>query len=292
MGRDFWENGPRARARFETANRLLGFDLAETCFSGPQEKLDTTYVSQPAILVTSIAALDAAEEHKKARPECRAAAGLSLGEYTAYVHAGALKFEDAVVLVHKRGKFMQEAAEKRPSGMLSLIGIKPAQAEEICRSVRSRGYAAVANLNSPLQTVVSAEESVLDSIGQLAEKAGARKVVRLKVSGGFHCQLMSPAREKLEAELRGVPISPGRFPVVANVSAKSVRQPEEIRDALVRQVDSPVRWEASMRLLGAEGFDTFCEVGPGKVLCGLLKGILKGVRCEPVAAQTAGGAAP
>ena len=274
MGRDFHDRSPEARETFKRANEVLGLDLAGICFEGPKEELDRTSVSQPAILTTSVAMLRAlaAGNHEMIR-SCEAAAGLSLGEYTAHVMAESIDFEAAVALVRKRGEFMEEACDANPGGMVSILGLSAEDVEAICREAQSAGIVIPANYNSPGQVVISGEQQALDRAAELATARGAKRVVPLAVSGAFHSPLMAPAAEKLKPELEAAEIRPPRFPVVANVTARAVREPEAVRTTLADQVSSPVRWQMGMEALIADGFDAFYEVGPGKVLTGLMKRI-------------------
>ncbi len=276
MGRDFYDTSPAAKETFDQADAALGFRLSDICFSGDAEKLNDTSMCQPAILTVSMAVLRAVREKMGASAlRADAAAGLSLGEYTALVAAGALDFAEAVRLVHKRGSFMQAAAVERPGAMASIIGLADEEVEAVCAEARGKGVVVAANLNCPGQVVVSGEKAAVEAACALATGKGARMAVPLKVSGAFHSPLMQPAQEKLAAELRAAKLSTPSLPVVSNVTADYVKSPEQIRDVLERQVTAPVRWGRSMEKLIADGFDTFYEVGPGKVLSGLMKRIDK-----------------
>ncbi|MBM4047842.1 MAG: ACP S-malonyltransferase [Planctomycetes bacterium] len=283
MGRDLFDNCPDARRTFETANQVLGFDIAQMCFAGDEAKLADTAISQPAILVASVAALRALEAQKPGvLANGVAAAGLSLGEYTALVAAGALAFEDAVRLVRNRGLFMQEAGEQNPGGMVSIIGLSDADVEAVCAQARHCGEVVAANLNCPGQVAISGAPQALEEASKLAKEKGAKMVVPLKVSGAFHSKLMAPAAERLAAEVQAVRINRPRWPIVANVTAAYVREPEDIRDALIKQLCSPVLWSRSMQFLIAEGVEEFCEIGPGKVLAGLMRRIDKTKRVASI----------
>lgn len=275
MGRQLVETLPAARQLFEQARGILGYDLAELCASGPVEKLDTTVYSQPALFVCSLAALEWLKANK---PEvvagCEAAAGLSLGEYTALVFAGVMSFEDGLRVVQLRGQAMQDAADAVPSGMVSLLGLPLDQIEKLCADARAEGEVLqVANLLCPGNIVVSGHKDACSRVAPLATTAGAMKTIPLAVAGAFHTPIMQPAVERLSAALQGVTLHPPRIPVVSNVDAAVHSDPEEIRQLLVRQLVSPVRWEDSIRYLLAEGYGPFWEVGPGRVLRGLLKRI-------------------
>ncbi|MCZ7624316.1 MAG: ACP S-malonyltransferase [Candidatus Kuenenia sp.] len=274
MGKDFYKEYKEAREIFNQANDALGFDLASLCFEGNQEELNKTSLSQPAILVTSIAILEVLKEisfFKKTT--CDAVAGLSLGEYTAHVSAGSVAFADAVKLVYKRGIYMQEACEKSSGGMASVIGLEDKKIEHICRELNPLGVICAANYNSPGQVVISGESNVLERAVLLAKERGARMVIPLKVQGAFHSGLMTPASDKLYSELESTVISKPGVPVVANINAEYVSNPEEIRTALIKQLNSPVKWYQSMQKLIQDGFSQFYEIGPGKTLSGLMKKI-------------------
>ena len=276
MGRDFYEASPAARETFEQANAALGFRLSDICFNGDAERLNDTSICQPAILAMSVAVLRAVREKMgDGALQGEATAGLSLGEYTALVAAGALEFLDAVRLVHKRGSLMQAAAVERPGSMASVIGLSDEVVEGICAEVRAQGVVVTANLNCPGQVVISGEKAAVEAACARAQEKGARMAAPLKVSGAFHSPLMQPAQEKLAAELDATRLTTARIPVVSNVSGEYMREPQEVRSALKRQVISPVLWHRSMQRLIADGFDTFYEVGPGKVLTGLMKRIDK-----------------
>jgi len=274
MGKDLAEAYPEARALYDQADAILGFALSEICFEGPEERLTATDISQPAILVTSLAALAAMRTTDAGRAlEPEAAAGLSLGEYTALVAAGAIEFEDAVRLTHLRGRFMQEACDAQVSGMVSLLGVDPEGAEKICEAARTAGIIWPANYNCPGQVVVSGVEAACARVVEVAESYGAQRAVPLQVAGGFHSPLMAPAREKLVPHLLALRVGELRFPVVANVTGDYYSDSAWVADLLARQVDGPVLWQQGIERLLADGFDRFVEIGPGRVLTGLLKRI-------------------
>jgi [acyl-carrier-protein] S-malonyltransferase len=282
MGRALAEELPAARALFDRANELLGYDLAELCFAGPQASLDSTVHSQPALFVCSLAAL---EKLRRDAPqvvaECQATAGLSLGEYTALVFAGVMTFDDGLRLVAERGAAMQAAADQQPSGMISVLGVEPQPLEEMCAAARGEGVLRIANLLCPGNIAISGDAAALDRFAAQADQAGVR-YVRLAVAGAFHTPIMRPAVDRLAKALPDVPMSRPRIPVVSNVDAAPHDDPEEIRELLTRQVVSPVRWEDSMRWLIGQGHDMFHEVGPGRVLRGLMKRIDRKLACEGV----------
>jgi len=285
MGRQSAEQCPAAQSLFEQAGRILGYDLAKLCREGPKETLDSTAISQPAIFVASLAAL----EHLKAQqPELAASAeftaGLSLGEYTALVFAGALSFEDALRVVQKRGEAMQAAADATPSGMVSILMLERAQVEAICEAARSAGPLWVANYLCPGNIVLSGSKSGCAKALELAEAAGGKTAV-LAVAGAFHTEIMRPADQRLAEALAGVKLTPPRIPVYSNVDARAHEDPAEIRGVLVRQVLSPVLWEECVRGLLAQGVDRFYEIGPGKVLKGLMKRIDRKVDCQSVGGE-------
>lgn len=271
-----------AQQLFDRAAEVLGYDLAAVCQNGPAQRLDATDVAQPAIFVASLAALASLQERAPERvAECSAAAGLSLGEYTALVFAGAITFEDGLRLVQERGAAMQAAAEQADSGMVSVIGLERPAVEELCQQSRGTDILQVANLLCPGNIVVSGHKSACARLMQQAEAAGTRTVA-LSVAGAFHTPLMQPASERLAAALSQTPVSKPRIPVVSNVDAQPHEDPAEIRQLLVRQLVQPVLWEASMRYLLNGGWADFSEIGPGRVLKGLLRRIDRSAACENV----------
>jgi [acyl-carrier-protein] S-malonyltransferase len=284
MGRQLAETLPASRRLYDEADDVLGYDLAAVCWNGPPERLNSTAVSQPALFVTSLAALESLRAADPAAADaCAAAAGLSLGEYTALTFAGALSFRDGLRVVQRRGEAMQAAADAAPGGMLSVLGLERPQIEELCQRARGDGTLEVANLLCPGNIAVSGSRAACDALEQLAAGAGAR-TVRLAVAGAFHTALMRPADEQLAAALAGVEMRPPRVPVWSNVDAQPHTDPEEIRSLLVRQVLQPVLWEQTLRNLLAAGFDRFYEIGPGRVLAGLLKRVQRKVDCQNVSA--------
>ncbi|MGD9855027.1 MAG: ACP S-malonyltransferase [Planctomycetaceae bacterium] len=282
MGKTIAARYPAAARLYEQANDILGYDLAKLCFEGPAAELDSTVISQPAIFTTSLAAL---EKLRADTPDvvlaCEMAAGLSLGEYTALVFSGAMTFEDGLRVVQQRGQAMQDAADATPSGMVSLLLLEIPQVEEICRQAQSGGTLQIANYLCPGNTVVSGDNAACELAAELADAAGGR-AVPLAVAGAFHTSLMEPADQRLADALAGVEIQPPEIPVYSNVDALTHSDPAELKDILVRQVVSPVRWEDSIRAMLAAGIDEFYEIGPGKVLTGLLKRIARKVPCTVV----------
>lgn len=288
MGQQLIEAHPAARSLFDQAAAILGYDLAALCREGPAERLNATNISQPAIFVASLAALESLRQSDpNAKAGCTAAAGLSLGEYTALVFAGAMTFADGLRVVKRRGEAMQAAAEATPSGMVSILGMEPVKVEELCASARGDGLGdrliEIANRLCPSNVVVSGVKAACDAIERLAEAQGAR-TVRLAVAGAFHTALMKPADEALAAALQTVEIMSPRIPVWSNVDAQPHTNPDEIRELLIRQVLQPVLWEQTMRNLLAAGYDKFFEIGPGRVLAGLLKRVQRKVDCQNVPA--------
>ncbi len=275
MGVPWTSRSARARDIFARASGVLGFDLLRICAEGPPEKLTRTDVCQPAILVTSAACLAALEEERRLDPaQIHVALGLSLGEYTALYAANVLSLEDAVRLVRLRGVAMQEASERTASGMTSVIGITPAEAREVCEAAtRGGGVCVVANLNSPGQVVLSGDKEALARAEAITAERGFRRSVRLDVAGAFHSPLMEPARARLEAAIAAAEFRKPRFPVIGNVDGNPASDPSVLRKNLVRQLTSPVLFEASLRRAIADGAAKFVELSPGRVLCGLVKKI-------------------
>ena len=287
MGRTLYESVPASRKLYDRARVVLGYDLAQLCFSGPSEKLDSTIVSQPALFVTSLASLEMLRDRS---PEvvlaCEATAGLSLGEYTALVFSGAMDFEDGLEVVQRRGQAMQDASDATPSGMISVLGLDRDQVESLCKQAGRQGVLQVANLLCPGNIVVSGANAACEKAAELAEGMGAMKTVPLPVAGAFHTELMRPADEALAEVLAGIELRSPEIPVVSNVDARPHSDPEEIRELLVRQVVSPVYWEDSIRYLVGKGFDQFYEVGPGRILRGLLRRIDRKLSCQSVLAES------
>jgi len=282
MCRSIVEKFGSARKLFDSASEILGYDLSKLCFEGPKEQLDSTVYSQPALYVSSLAAL---QMLKETRPElvanCAMTAGLSLGEYTALVFAEAMSFEDGLRVVQRRGQAMQESADRQPSGMASLLMLDREKVQEICNEASTLGQISIANFLCPGNLVVSGDKAACDKVVELAETGGG-KAVPLSVAGAFHTTIMQPADQKLAEALASVELKSPRIPVVSNVDAATHSDPEEIRQLLIRQVINPVRWEDSIRWMLENGITEFTEIGPGKVLSGLLKRIDRKVKCESV----------
>ena len=284
MGHELVEHVPQAKQLYQQASEILGYDLAELCFSGPSEKLDATNHSQPALFVTSLAAL---ESLKREAPDVVAAAdataGLSLGEYTALVFAGVFEFGDALRVVQQRGQAMQAAAERVESGMVSVLGLELAVVEQLCDSCREAGeILETANFLCPGNIVVSGHLTACQRIVEAAPEAGAIKAIPLAVAGAFHTPLMESAATELASALASIPMQQPRIPVISNVDAHAHDDPEEIRDLLLQQLARPVRWEESMRQLIADGIEQFYEIGPGRVLRGLLRRTDRSISCKSV----------
>lgn len=292
MGKGNAERFASAREVFERADAALGFSLSRLCWEGPQAELDRTDVSQPAIYTASAAAMAAWRELagsdgaadtstiQKAGdpPDAVVAAGLSLGEYSALHYAGALTFEDGLKLVRARGEAMQAACDAEPSGMTSVIGLERAQLEEIVQQAAGEGVICLANINSPQQIALSGALPALEKAGELARAAGAKRVVPLTVAGAFHSPLMAPARDQLAAAVEAVAMSAPMMPVLANATAEESIDPAVIKARLLDQLTGSVEWVGCVQRMVALGAERFCEVGPGKVLTGLLRRIDRGVK--------------
>lgn len=268
MAQDFYRESAQAKEVFEEANSVLNFDLAGLIFKGPLEELTKTANCQTAIFTASVAILRALEVQNPA-VNVKYTAGLSLGEYTAIVAAEALSFAEALKLVSMRAKYMDEAAKQNPGGMVSLIGLSLDAVAEIC----ARTKVEIANLNCPGQTVISGSPLALEKAKELAEAQGAKRTISLNVAGAFHSNLMFQAGQKLNRTLEEVQIRPAKIPIISNVSAAEENSPEEIKENLARQVTSRVLWEDSIRFIAAQGINHFFEIGPGRVLKGLLRKI-------------------
>jgi [acyl-carrier-protein] S-malonyltransferase len=286
MGAELYASFPAAAQLFDRASEQLGYDLHELCKNGPAEELDSTIYSQPALYVSSLAALERlrSDSHETI-DACIATAGLSLGEYTALTFADAMSFDDGLRVVAERGRAMQDAADRVSSGMVSVLGLELVQIERLCEEARNGEVLNVANHLCPGNIVVSGSNSACERIVELASKAGAMRVIPLAVAGAFHTSLMEPAVERLRTVLAAVQLRSPRIPVVSNVDARPHSDPAEIRALLVKQVVRPVRWEESIRWLISDlGIEQFYEVGPGRVLRGLLKRIDRLIPCESVPA--------
>jgi [acyl-carrier-protein] S-malonyltransferase len=274
MGKELAENYPSARAVFDEADKALGFSISKMCFEGTEEELKLTANTQPAILTVSVAVHRVLAE-RGLTPDF--VAGHSLGEYSALVAAGSLKFADAVKLVRKRGTYMQDAVPAGVGAMAAIMGLSHAVVADACKRAEEGEICTAANSNSPEQTVISGHAGAVKRAVELASQLGAKRAVILAVSAPFHSALMMPAQEKLEKDLKHIEFSALHVPLVTNVDADTIESGDEARDALIRQVSMPVRWEESIRMLIDEGVNTFVEVGPGRVLTGLLRQIERSV---------------
>ena len=275
MGKDLAEKFTVARQVFEEADDALGFAISRLCFEGPAEDLQLTENTQPAILTASVAAFRAMQEAGIGAPAF--VAGHSLGEYSALVAAGALSLSDAVRTVRARGRYMQEAVPVGTGAMAAVLGAELGEVERVCVEARGGQVCSIANLNSPNQAVIAGNTEAVDRAVELLSGV-AKRVIKLKVSAPFHCALMKPAQDRLAPDLEALNFSEPAIPVVTNVDARATSAPDELRDALVRQVSSPVRWVESMQLLIEQGIGTFVEAGPGKVLSGLMRQISRDVK--------------
>ncbi|HYM06950.1 MAG TPA: ACP S-malonyltransferase [Terriglobales bacterium] len=280
MGKELAEKYSVARQTFAEADEALGYKLSQLCFEGPEEKLRLTEITQPAILTASVAAWRVLRE-KGVTPSF--VAGHSLGEYSAHVAAGTLNFPDAVRTVRNRGKYMQEAVPVGVGAMAAILGMDLEKVTAICADAAQGEVCEPANINSAEQIVISGHASAVERATRLAGERGAKRAVMLQVSAPFHCSLMKPAQDRLAADLRSLGFQKPAIPVVCNVDAASIADADAARDALVRQVTGAVKWEPSMRLLIAKGVEVFVEVGPGKVLCGLMRQIDRSKTCLNIA---------
>ena len=270
MGKDLAEKYPLARQTFEEADDALGYKLSTLCFEGPEDQLRLTEITQPAILTASIAALRVLETRI---PKPCYVAGHSLGEYSAHVAAGTFSFSDAVRTVRNRGKYMQEAVPVGVGTMAAILGMDTAKVAAVCHDAAQGEVCEPANINSPQQVVISGNTAAVERAAKLADERGAKRAKLLPVSAPFHCSLMKPAQDRLQADLDALQLQKPVYPVACNVDAELVTDDLRARDTLVRQVTGSVKWEQCIRLLIAQGVQTFIEVGPGKVLCGLMRQI-------------------
>jgi len=275
MGRDLAEKFAEARAVFDEADAALGTSISKICFEGSEDDLKLTENTQPAILTVSVAAYRVLEA-KGIFPDC--VAGHSLGEYSALVAAGGIEFADAVKLVRKRGRYMQEAVPAGEGAMAAILGMAPLEVAEITKKAAQGDVVSAANMNSPEQTVISGSAAAVRRAVEIASQEGAKRAVILPVSAPFHCALMAPAQQRLEADLRATKFHALRFPLYTNVDADATTDGDEAREALIRQVCLPVRWLDSVHEMIDSGVHMFVEVGPGKVLGGLMRQIDRAVR--------------
>ena len=279
MGKDLYDKYPVARQTFDQADAALGYKLSQLCFEGPEEQLRLTEITQPAILTVSIAAFRVLAEKGI---QLNFAAGHSLGEYSANVAAGTLSFEDAVRTVRNRGRYMQEAVPVGVGAMAAILGMTPGQVAALCRDAAQGEVCEAANINSGEQIVISGNTAAVERATKLADERGAKRAKMLPVSAPFHCSLMKPAQDRLAVDLKALAFHDPAVPIACNVDAAIVRDANACRDALIRQVTGAVKWEQSMQLLAGQGVQTFIEVGPGKVLLGLLRQIDRSKTCLSV----------
>lgn len=282
MGADIFEKSPTAQSLFKKADNILGYSLSQICFEGPEDRLTDTVNQQPALFTTSLAYWTALKKEEDISPNFLA--GHSLGEFSALVAAESLSFEDGLILVQKRGELMKKAGELAPGGMAAILAIDVSTGKEICKNAsKETGFSVqLANDNCPGQIVISGHEEGLTRAMSLAEAAGARKIVRLPISIAAHSKLMESIADEFSIALDSTTIHPSKIPVVGNVSALPLKNPNEIRLELKNQLTSLVAWTDSIQYLVSQGVDTFIEVGPGQVLLGLVKRIDRKVKRVPV----------
>lgn len=276
MGKELAEKYPLARQTFEEANEALGYKVSRVCFEGPEEQLRLTEITQPAILTASVAALRVLETRM---PKPCYVAGHSLGEYAAHVASGTFSFADAVRTVRKRGKYMQEAVPVGVGAMAAILGMDLEKVVGVCQDAAEGEVCSPANINSPEQVVISGNTAAVERATKLADERGAKRAKLLPVSAPFHCSLMKPAQDRLDEDLKKLHMNKPVYPVACNVDAQLVIDDLRALDTLVRQVTGSVKWEQCMRVLIAQGVETFIEVGPGKVLCGLMRQIDRSKAC-------------
>jgi [acyl-carrier-protein] S-malonyltransferase len=276
MGKELAEKYPIARQTFDEADEALGYKLSQLCFEGPEEQLRLTEITQPAILTASVAAWRVLNE-KGVSPN--SVAGHSLGEYSAHVAAGTLTFADAIRTVRNRGKYMQEAVPAGVGAMAAILGMDAERVAAVCNDAAQDEVCEPANVNSQEQVVISGHAAAVERAMRIANELGAKRTVLLPVSAPFHCSLMKPAQDRLTTDLFKLDFQSPNVPVACNVDALIVNDAERSRDALIRQVTGSVKWDQSIRLLISQGVQTFVEVGPGKVLFGLMRQIDRSKKC-------------
>ncbi|GAB6180588.1 ACP S-malonyltransferase [Desulfotomaculum defluvii] len=280
MGRELYDDFSVFRETLEEANDALGYDLTKLCFEGPAEELNSTVNTQPALLANSVASLRVLNQECGLVPTV--VAGHSLGEYSALVAAGSLQFSDAIKVVRQRGKFMQEAAPVGSGGMAAILGLDRQKVITCCQEASANGVVEPVNFNCPGQIVIAGDKVALQRAMELCRVAGAKRAIELAVSGPFHSSLMRPAGERLSEVLAQIDVLDPKIPVIANFNADYVRNANEIKDSLIKQISGAVLWEDSVQRMTAEGISTLVELGPGKVLCGLVKKINKGMRTSNI----------
>jgi [acyl-carrier-protein] S-malonyltransferase len=283
MGKELAALYPVARDAFDEADAALGYKLSQLCFEGPEDQLKLTEITQPAILTVSVAAWRVLQSKAIARSYV---AGHSLGEYSAHVAAGTLSFTDAVRTVRNRGKYMQEAVPVGVGAMAAVLALASDKVQQICEEAAKGEVSQAANLNSPEQTVISGSKAAVERAVAMAKKRGAKRAILLPVSAPFHCGLMQPAQDRLAADLHALTFHTPQVPLMCNVDAALVTTAEQARAALIRQVTGAVQWDRSMRALAALGVQNFVEIGPGKVLCGLMRQIDRSRTCLNVEDET------
>jgi [acyl-carrier-protein] S-malonyltransferase len=276
MGKDLAEKYPLARRTFEEADDALGYKLSAVCFEGPEDQLRLTEITQPAILTASVAVLRVLETRM---PRVSFVAGHSLGEYSAHVASGTFSFAEALRTVRNRGRYMQEAVPVGVGAMAAVLGMDLVKVTAVCRDAAQGEVCEPANINSPEQIVISGNTAAVERAAKLADERGAKRAKLLPVSAPFHCSLMKPAQDRLEGDLNALRLQKPVYPVACNVDAELVTDDLRARDTLLRQVTGSVKWDACVRLLIAQGVQTFIEAGPGKVLCGLLRQIDRSKAC-------------
>lgn len=276
MGKDLAEKYPLARRTFEEADDALGYKLSAVCFEGPEDQLRLTEITQPAILTVSVAVLRVLETRM---PRVSFVAGHSLGEYSAHVASGTFSFAEALRTVRNRGRYMQEAVPVGVGAMAAVLGMDLVKVTAVCRDAAQGEVCEPANINSPEQIVISGNTAAVERAAKLADERGAKRAKLLPVSAPFHCSLMKPAQDRLEGDLNALRLQKPVYPVACNVDAELVTDDLRARDTLLRQVTGSVKWDACVRLLIAQGVQTFIEAGPGKVLCGLLRQIDRSKAC-------------
>jgi [acyl-carrier-protein] S-malonyltransferase len=283
MGKDLAEKYPLARRTFEEADDALGYKLSAVCFEGPEDQLRLTEITQPAILTVSVAVLRVLETRM---PRVSFVAGHSLGEYSAHVASGTFSFAEALRTVRNRGRYMQEAVPVGVGAMAAVLGMDLVKVTAVCRDAAQGEVCEPANINSPEQIVISGNTAAVERAAKLADERGAKRAKLLPVSAPFHCSLMKPAQDRLEGDLNALRLQKPVYPVACNVDAELVTDDLRARDTLLRQVTGPVKWDACVRLLIAQGVQTFIEAGPGKVLCGLLRQIDRSKACLNVSDES------
>ncbi|MBN1407454.1 MAG: ACP S-malonyltransferase [Calditrichaceae bacterium] len=279
MGKDLYDNYRICKETFDRANEILGFDISNICFKGPEDELKQTNITQPAIFIHSIAVFRVLKSMGKLP---FATAGHSLGEYSALVAAGALSFEDGLKLVHKRGELMHKAGTEQPGAMAAIIGLVPEKVLDLCDSLRNEGVIQPANYNSPGQIAISGDVNTIRKAIEIAPEMGALKAIELVVSGAFHSPLMANAAEGLAEALNATTFNDAEVPVYSNVKAKPVQNRNDVRDLLLQQLTNPVLWQQIIENMIDDGYDQFYEIGPGKVLRGLVKRINRNVNCREI----------